>query len=252
MPAIIEKIHYYPVKGLSAQELPAVDLIPGEGLPQDRRFAITHGATTFSSEAPEWKPKTNFITLMRNERLATLQTDYDPETTALTIRRGPRVVARGQIDTPTGRVLIEQFLSAYLKGEAPGTPRVVEAPGHAFFDAKDKYISLINMASVQDLERVVQSPVNPVRFRGNFLFSGEAPWVEFGWIDRFLTIGAMRCEVVKRIDRCPATNVDPLTGARDLNIPRALQRGYGHIDFGVYARVVTSGRVTVGDALVVE
>jgi uncharacterized protein YcbX len=49
--------------------------------------------------------------------------------------------------------------------------------------------------------------------------------------------------------RCAATNVDPETAARDLNIPHTLMRSYGHADCGVYAEVVNDGSVTVGDAI---
>lgn len=39
----IEKIYRYPVKGLSAEALEAVALMPGEMLPHDRRFALAQG-----------------------------------------------------------------------------------------------------------------------------------------------------------------------------------------------------------------
>ncbi len=51
------------------------------------------------------------------------------------------------------------------------------------------------------------------------------------------------------IDRCAATNVDPASGARDMNIPKALQRGFGHVDLGLYARVTVGGPVSVGDEI---
>jgi MOSC domain-containing protein YiiM len=31
----------------------------------------------------------------------------------------------------------------------------------------------------------------------------------------------------------------------------ALQRGFGHVDMGVYAKVLTAGEITVGDRIVV-
>jgi hypothetical protein len=36
-------------------------------------------------------------------------------------------------------------------------------------------------------------------------------------------------------------------GKRDMAIPAALQRAWGHADFGVYARVVAGGTIAVGD-----
>ena len=72
-------IYRYPVKGLSAEKMDRVVLTPGECLPHDRRFAIALGSTRFDPERPEWLPKTHFIMLMRDEKLAQLQTHFDAE-----------------------------------------------------------------------------------------------------------------------------------------------------------------------------
>jgi uncharacterized protein YcbX len=56
-------------------------------------------------------------------------------------------------------------------------------------------------------------------------------------------------KVVKRIQRCAATEVDPLTAARDLPIPRTLLQTFGHGDCGIYAEVVADGDIAVGDAV---
>jgi len=248
----VATITRFPVKGLSADFLDRVELTAGAGLPHDRRFAIVHGASTFDLSAPTWRPKANFLMLAKNERLAQLETAFDPQTGVLTIRRAGRQVARGQITTPMGRLLIDQFFAAFMAGEAPGTPHILEAPGHMFSDAEQKYVSILNRASVHDLERVVHVPVDPVRFRGNLLLDGLEPWEEAGWIGRSLTVGGARLTVERPISRCAATNVDPATGVRDLNIPLALKRGYDHINCGVYARVDTSGPVAVGDRAVLD
>jgi len=252
MNASLAKIYRYPVKGLSADPLTEVVLESGETLPEDRRFAITHGASNFDPNMPGWLPKHNFLMLSRNERLAALETQYDPATGTLTIRRNGRQVARGRITTPTGRMLIDEFFAAYMKGQGPGgMPHLVEAPGHSFSDTREKLVSIVGTASVQDLERVVHVPVDPRRFRANLLIEGLEPWAEQKWIGRSIRIGVARLEIVEPISRCAATNVDPETGVRDLNLLQALMRGYGHDRCGVYARVVDSGRIALGDSVTV-
>jgi MOSC domain-containing protein len=57
----------------------------------------------------------------------------------------------------------------------------------------------------------------------------------------------VKLEVLKRTERCAATNVDPDTGKRDMAIPVALQRAFGHTDFGIYARVTADGILALGD-----
>jgi uncharacterized protein YcbX len=60
----------------------------------------------------------------------------------------------------------------------------------------------------------------------------------------------MRLVGSKRIDRCAAVNVDPRTGARDLNLPRSLMQLYDSLDFGIYLKVFEAGEFGIGDAVV--
>ncbi len=250
MPITIAHIRRYPVKGLSAEALASVVLEAGGGVAEDRRFALAHTPVHFDRDSPRWLPKTSFLMLMRNERLAALETRFDEATGVLTVFRDGKEVARGRITEPVGRAVIEDFFAAYMKGEARGKPRLLEAPpGHMFSDHAARLISLINLASVRDLERVVGAPVDPVRFRANLYFEGLDPWAEFAWVDTDIAVGAARLRITARIDRCAATNVDPASGARDMNIPKALQRGFGHPNMGVYATVIAGGPVSVGDEI---
>ncbi len=70
MTITVAEICRYPVKGLNAERLARVLLSPGEGLPHDRRFALAHGSTALDPKAPEWQPKTHFLMLVRDEKLA--------------------------------------------------------------------------------------------------------------------------------------------------------------------------------------
>ena len=249
-------IRRYPVKGLSAERLERVTLSPGEGLPHDRRFAIAHGTTHFDPERPEWLPKTNFLMLMRDEKLARLRTRFDDESGTLTIERDGNQVVRAKITDPAGRARIGAFFAALMADAARGAPKVIEAPGHMFSDASRrpgsntyKYVSIVNLASVRELERFVGSPVDPIRFRANVYLDGAPAWTEFDWTGREITLGGARLCVVSPIDRCAATMVNPTTAERDLNVPRALKRGFGHVDLGIYAEVTEGGEVAAGDAV---
>jgi uncharacterized protein YcbX len=102
---------------------------------------------------------------------------------------------------------------------------------------------------VRDIGRRIAANVHPLRFRGNLHVEGLAAWDEFSWVGRRVVAGGVAFEVTKRIDRCAAINVNPLTGARDLDIPRFLMKSVGHIDCGVYLKVVESGELSVGDTI---
>ena len=137
-----------------------------------------------------------------------------------------------------------------MPNELRGPPRVLFSAGHSFSDVAKKVVSIINLASVAAVEAAVGAPVNPLRFRGNLYVDGWPAWHEFSLVGRVLTVGKnAQLKVVKRIQRCAATDVDPDTGIRDLSIPRTLLENFGHTDCGVYAEVITPGTLTIGDAV---
>src|ERR1700739_2890412 len=86
MPSI-QSIWRYPIKGLSPERLNAVTLTPGRCLPHDRRFALARADTEFDPGRAEWLPKTKFVTLMREERLAALRSRFDAASERLVIEQ---------------------------------------------------------------------------------------------------------------------------------------------------------------------
>jgi uncharacterized protein YcbX len=246
--AKIQSIYRYPVKGLSPEPLQRARLEVGETLPGDRLYAIENGPSHFDPALPRHRPKTRYLMLMRNERLATLKTRFDAPDRTLVIAWQGREAARGDLHTPQGRSAIESFLAGFCRGELRGPPKLLHAPGFSFSDVARKVVSIINLASVAAVESVIGAAIDPLRFRGNVYVTGWPAWRELDWVGQEIAIGPdARLKVVKRIVRCAATNVDPDTGIRDLAIPDALQRTYGHADCGIYAEVVTAGEIAVGD-----
>ena len=248
----IQSIYRYPVKGLSPQALPQVTLTVGGTLPADRAYAIENGPTGFDPAHPAYFPKQRFLMLMRNERLAALKTGYDEQHHTLTIEHEGRDVARGDLRTAEGRTAIEAFMAAFCADELKGPPKVLAGEGHSFSDVAKKVVSIINLASVAAVETAVGAPVDPLRFRANLYVAGWPAWHEFDLMGEELSAGGARLKVVKRIVRCAATNVDPQTGIRDMEIPPTLMRTFDHMDCGVYAEVIGAGDVRIGDAIRAE
>jgi uncharacterized protein len=247
----VVSLHRYPVKGLSAEQLPSVALTAGEAVAFDRAYAIENGAGRFDATNPKFLPKVNFLMLMRHERLAALETAFDDASHTLTIRRDGRQVAKGALNTWLGRQLVEQFFAAYMKSELKGPPRIVSADGFHFGNIPQKALHLVNLATVRDLARIVDMPLDPLRFRANVYFDGLPPWEELKWVGRALQLGAARLDVFEPTNRCDAVNVNPQTAQRDAAIPPALKRSFGHVDLGVYAQVSQGGEVRPGDSLTI-
>lgn len=249
--ARIEAIYRYPVKGLSAEPLESIALTAGEAIPFDRAWAIENGPSGFAAAEPQALPKTKFLMLMKNETLAALETRFDEETGMLEIRRHGKRVAGGNLNDPLGRQLIEQFFAAYSASDLRGSPKILAAAGHTFSDCGKKVVSIANLASLRELERAAGRTIHPLRFRMNIYVDGWLPWHEFYAEGEEIALGdSVRVRIRERTVRCAATNVDPETGARDMQIPRTLSSNFGHMDFGVYAEVVAGGTIKTGDGVV--
>lgn len=248
----IAALYRYPVKGLSADPLSEVELTPGGTFPGDRAYAIENGIRTFDPRAPKYFPKTHFLMLMKHQRLAKLATSFDESASTLTISRDGAPVAKGDLSTPVGRGIIEQFLAAFMASEIKGPPHIVAAAEHSFSDIPMKCVSFVNLASVRDISRVVGQDLDPLRFRANIYFDNEAPWSECDWLGQTLHVGSTKLEIVQATNRCPATNVNPATAERDLNLPGSLRQAFGHIETGFYATIKTAGTIKKGDAIELE
>jgi uncharacterized protein YcbX len=246
--ASIKNIYRYPVKGLSPEKLVSTVLAVGETVPADRLYAIENGPSGFDPRAPSYFPKQRFLMLMRNERLARIDARFEEASHTLALREGGREAARGDLRTPAGRAAIEDFFARFCTDELRGPPKVLHAAGHSFSDVAKKVVSIINLASVAAIESAIGAPVDPLRFRANVYVEGWAPWREFELLGRTLAVGGeAQLKVVKRIARCAATEVDPVTGIRDLAIPHTLMQNFDHTDCGVYAEVVAAGRIASDD-----
>lgn len=253
MTARIASLHRHPVKGLTPERIASARLVAGGYFPGDRVYAIENGPAGFDAADPQHQPKIKFLMLMRNERLATLRTRFDDASGELVILREGAEAARGDLTTAEGRARIEAFFADFSRDDLRGAPKVLAAPqGFRFTDSKVGYVSLINRASCDDLGAKMGRSVDPLRMRGNILLDGLEAWREFDLLGKRIRLGGATLEVTNRIRRCAATNVDPSAGLRDMNIPQALERFYGHTDCGIYAKVIVGAEIRDGDALELE
>jgi len=250
--ATIESIYRYPVKGLSPEALDQVALDAGQTLPADRRYAVENGPSGFDPAGPAWRPKTYYLMLMRNERLAGYRTLFDDRSNILTIRKDGEVVAAADLESAEGRGTIEQFFATHFADDLKGPPKLLSGGGHSFSDDVSKLVSIINLASVAAIETMVGVPVNPLRFRANIYLRGWPAWHEFDLVGQTFAVGDTRLKVVKTITRCAAINVDPDTAARDLEIPATLMRRIGRNECGIFAEVIIGGTIGIGDAVAVD
>ncbi|MBI3529002.1 MAG: MOSC domain-containing protein [Betaproteobacteria bacterium] len=245
----VASLYRYPVKGLSPEQLSSVQLAAGAGFPLDRRYALLRTEAGFDPAAPVWLPKANFVMLMLHEQAAGLRTRYSAEGEQLSIRTPDGHERVFSLGSPTDRAALGRFFLDFLPKRLTAAPRLVEADGHQFTDKAEKYVSLINLASVRELENRWGQALDPLRFRANIYIDGAAPFEELEWIGRAVKLGSVLARVEQRNGRCAATNVNPQTGVRDRDVPGKLRAEFGHKDLGVYLRIAAPGLLREGDAV---
>ena len=248
MPRIVA-LYRYPVKGFSPEPLDNAEVATNGTMPFDRSFAIENGPSGFDAADPAYFPKAYFLMLMKNERLAEFRTRFDDATGVFRIARDGEVLVEGPLTTTEGRAAIEAWIAENFRKELRGPPKMLSAPGHSFSDVAAKVLHLVNLDSVRALEAKLRRPIDPLRFRPNVVVDDLPAWSELDWVGREIRLPGMTLTAAQRTSRCAATNVDPKTGARDMQIPRALEMQYGHEDFGIYLGVTRGGKIAVGDTI---
>jgi uncharacterized protein len=237
----------HPLKGFTPESLAAVELVPGEGLPHDRVWAVEHGPSGFDPGQPAYVSKFRFAVLAPMPSAARVRTRLDDATGRLHASIDGQGEIAVDLADPAEARRFEAWLTGVL-GEAVEAPlRVVQAPGHRFFDHPQGLVSLTNRASLRALEAAVGAPVDPRRMRGNVEIEG---WPAFAEVELApgtrIRLGDAVVEVFKPIQRCVATHVNPDTAAVDLELVPALQQLAGHANCGVYVHVVEAGAARPG------
>lgn len=246
--ARIASLYRYPIKGFAGQKLAAATLSPGRGLPFDRFLGIANGSLPISES--DWTIYNAFVRLALNPQLLGFDLGFDEEVLRLSLEGGDG----RRIETDLTNAADLAALNAQLASWFPNTPAPPQlARRHddlGWWDCSDAPISLINIASVEELAQTADVPLDPVRFRGNLYLEDLPAWAEFDFIGQRLRIGEAELEISRPMERCSATSANPLLGQADCNVPALLGRNEGHLMCGVYAQVVSPGRVQPGDAVI--
>ena len=253
----VQELFVYPVKGLSAQPLDSVELQPGKGFAHDRMFAFARPDGRYRPGTREGLPKQEFFALVSDHRLAGLGTHLDTRTDVLTARVAGHDVLKADLGTEVGRDEAVRFFTRVLDLPAGVEALVARESGRRFTDAAAAgdgpmdWISLINLASVRDLESRTGLVIDRLRFRANVFVDGLPAWSELDAIGQEFDLGGVRVRAVRQTKRCAATEVDPATGRRDVPVVTMLDRTYGHQIMGIYLEVLTAGVVAKGSEVVV-
>ncbi len=238
----LDQIWRYPIKGIGAEPLETVELSADFPLPLDRAWAVLEAG---GDATDGWRSCRNFLRGAKGPSLMAVTAGINGDVLHLSHPDRPDLT----IDPVKDQARLFEWLAPIYPENRPAPAAVVKSPPEGMSDAPFASISILNPSSLRALGEKLGQTLDPRRFRGNLIVDGLATWEEFDLIGKTLAIGDVRLEVVERITRCRATEANPATGKRDANTLRALEDGWGHQDFGVYAMVRTGGALSNGDTV---
>ena len=239
----LAQICRHPIKGHGREALASVRLLAGECLAWDRHWAVAHEAAKL---VPGWNRCVNFARVAKAPALMAITSSLDEATATVTLNHPERGEISFRPDDPAD---LPRFLDWVTPLNPPdrAQPVAIATAGRGMTDTALPALSILSTASLADLSARMGIELSRDRWRGNLWLDGADPWAELAWVGQNIRIGGAVLRVEERIERCSATTVDPETGRPNAPTLQALNQHFGHQDFGVYAVVVESGPIAVGD-----
>ncbi len=250
MTGVVDRLARHPVKGFTPERLDRARLQAGAYFPCDRLYAVEDGPSGFDPTAPAHVSKQRFTVLAKLPRVAQARTRYHEASAVFSVRAPGFAPLEACLAEPQGRDAFAAWLQDFLGEEASGPLKVLPAPdGYRFMDHPRGFVSVVNLASVREIEAKAGRPLDPLRFRANIYVEGWQAWSENDAEGKVVRIGSAEGRVLKPITRCLATHVDPTSGERDADVTGVLFREFNHLLCGVYVEIERDGEVAEGDAI---
>ena len=243
----VDALWRHPIKSHGREALDTVTLITGQTMPWDRHWAVTHERSKFDADNPAWIMCRNFMIGVSTPGLAGLWATLDTDTRTITLRHQDLGKIAFRPDDSDDVARFVQWVSPLCPPDKFQPNGIVAAPERGMTDTDYPTISIMNTASHAAVVDRLGKPFEPERWRGNVWVDGPSAWEEHAWVGHDLQIGSATLRVSERIERCAHTTANPQTGLRDTDTLGALRDGWGHQDFGIYAEVLSGGKIDLND-----
>lgn len=240
-------LYRHPIKSHGREAIELVHLIQGQTMPWDRVWAVTHEATKFDGSNPEWASCHNFMIGSRTPGLVGIWAKLDTANRCVTLTHQDLEPLSFAPDDATDAARFLDWVAPLCPAHRAAPTAIVAAPDRGMTDTPYASVSIMNTASHRAVADALGVEITKERWRGNIWLDDAPAWAEFGWIGRDIKLGSAVLRIREPIERCALTNTNPITGQRDTATLDILNSAFGHQDFGVYAEVIQSGDIALGD-----
>ena len=247
----ITKLFFSPFKSMHMTETSSFNLIPNVGIEGDRVFCFTRfldeqDALRFQEDRKA-RNIINFLSMKHSPILNHYHFSFEDNEISL-FKLHNKLISVQDKNFSTLQTIVDVFKQEEKLEESKIF--LLYNPKQPFFDyIREPVISLINVESLKDFNHKNNLQIDLERFRGNIYVEGLAPFEEFKWIDKTITINQKEFEVLSAIPRCKSTHYPYKSIQADCNVPQLLQQTYNHVDMGIYLRPTASTIVDLNSSI---
>ena len=216
-------------------------------MPWDRCWAVAHEAS--SADGSTWVPCANFSRGSKAPKLMAVNVKLDETAQTLTLSHPERKDFTFQPDDIRQLSGFLAWIKPLMPTDRAQSARIIRLQDRGFTDTDFASISINSHASLRALSEKIGLQLSPLRWRGNIWLDDLEPWAEHSWVGQQFRIGGVLFEGVEPVVRCLATTANPQTGEQDADTLGALNDGWNHQNFGLYARIIESGKISIEDTL---
>lgn len=230
----ITAINRYPVKSFAGEELEACK-IESYGVQGDRYCSF------YDMTKKDWW---QYVTARKIPNMLSYQAEYIEGDIRVTAADGRVFGWDAELLNEIQSLTSTQITMSEFKAPHPEAkhPQLLSVDGASILLVTDK--------SLKKLKALWGKPVDQRRFRGNFVVEvSEDSLGEEEWLGRRLSIGGAELQVDSYCDRCVMITMNPDTLERDSSLLKQVNKEF-NLNFGVYASVIRTGEVRLGDQVV--
>ena len=219
----VESLWRYPVKSLIGESLDSFD-IDSRGVSGDRLYAISNTDGKFGSGK-------NTRRFRHIDGLFSMSAETTENGISITF--------------PDGNILLDSApsINSVISKTLGQNVTLIKEGNISHFD--DGAIHILTTASLSLLhEKLPNSGVEPRRFRPNIVIASEYHDQEL--LGKIINIDAVSLEITHKTERCRMITIEQPGLDRRPEILKAISKDFD-LDFGVYAKVISIGSVSIGD-----
>ena len=248
----IKKLYYSPIKSFNFIEGKSLKIIKKIGIENDRVFAFVRNKT--KEEALKFQEKQylrnnqSYLSVKNTPILNNYRLEFYNQILKVYLKN-EEIISISDFNFENLQLITKEIKKKEIDLKDKEIFMIYNQKVPFYDMINDHVVSLINLESLKDFESRSGLSIDHERFRPNIVIDGMKPFQELELAKKKIKIGDTLFEVFCNTPRCKATIYPYQSINSDFNLPQKLNEVYGHIDFGIYLKPISSGQINLDNTI---